>query len=83
MLFRSRAPDLPAEEMLRHLQEGQRRFPRLTRLALASFRTCLERGQRDAALTMLERAITFTTDSAMRTGLEKTATALRQAKSRP
>jgi hypothetical protein len=80
-----RAPDLPAEEMLRHLQEGQRRFPRLTRLTLASFRTCLENAVNATRRSaMLERAIPFTTDAAMRTGLEKTATALlcRQAKPR-
>ena len=77
-----RAPELPAEEMLRHLQEGQRRFPRQTRLTLASFRTCLERGQRDAALDLLDRAIPLTTDATLREGLEKTARALRQAKPR-
>jgi tetratricopeptide (TPR) repeat protein len=77
-----RAPELPAEEILRHLQEGQRRFPRQTRLTLASFRTCLERGQRDAALDLLDRAIPLTTDATLREGLEKTARALRQAKPR-
>lgn len=78
-----RAPDLPADDLLRHLKEGQRRFPRQTRLALASFRACLERGHRGAALEILDRALPFTTDAKMREGLEKTAAALRQAQSRP
>lgn len=78
-----RAPDLPADDLVRHLQEGQRRFPRQTRLTLASFRACLERGQRETALEMLERALPLTTDDRLRDGLEKTVNALRNAPSTP
>ena len=74
-----RCPDLPAEETIARLREGQRKFPRNTRFALAAFRACVERGQREAALAIVEDALPFTTEPEMRERLGQTREALRRA----
>ena len=64
---------------LARLQEGQRKFPRHTRYALAAFRASVERGERQGARELLEAALPFTADPAMRERLEKTREALLRA----
>lgn len=76
-----RCPDLPAAEMTARLQEGQRKFPRNTRLASAAVRACVERGEHQSALNLLESALPFTGDPTTRDRLEKTREALRRATS--
>lgn len=71
-----RCPDLNATQTLTRLQEGQKRFPRNTRLMLAAFRSALERGERAGALGLLEAGLPFVTDPALRERLEKTRLAL-------
>lgn len=74
-----RCPGLPADEMTGWLEEGQQRFPRQPRLALAAVRACVERGQPAAARRLLEAAIPFTTDPELRGRMEKTREALVRA----
>jgi hypothetical protein len=71
-----RCPELDGAQALARLQEGQRRFPRHTRLTLAAFRAALERGDRAGALGLLESGLPFVTDPAMRERLEQTRQAL-------
>ena len=65
-----------AAETLTRLAEGQRAFLRNTRLALAAFRVCLERGERREALAFLERALPFAVDPVLRARLEKARAAM-------
>lgn len=78
-----RCPDLPAEETIARLKEGQRKFPRNIRFALAALRVCVERGRPDAALAMVESALPFVTEPEMRERLNLTREALRRAPGNP
>ncbi len=74
-----RCPELPAAEMIARLQEGQRTFPRNPRLTSTALRACIERGERAAALGLLEAALPFTSDPVWRDRFEKMREALRRA----
>ena len=74
-----RCPDLSAVEVLARLQEGQKRFPRNTRLTLAAFRAALERGERAGARGFLDAGLPFVTDPALRERLEQARQALANA----
>ena len=78
-----RCPELPAAETIERLREGQRRFPRDTRLVLAAFRACLERGARAEALAMLDEALPLVTEPALRDRLRRTREALAAAVAKP
>lgn len=71
-----RARDLPTAEILARLEEGQRSFPRNTRLTFATVRACVERNERQTAIAIIERSLPFILDPATRDRLEKTRTAL-------
>ena len=73
-----RCPELPAAEMAARLQEGQKKFPRNTRLTFSALRACVERGEHRAALNILDAALPFTTDPAIRDRMEKTSEVLRR-----
>ena len=74
-----RSREVPRAEALEKLAEGQRAFPRNTRLALIAVRACLERGERGEALGFIDRSLPFTTDPAMRERLVKARAALTAA----
>jgi hypothetical protein len=74
-----RSREVPRAEALEKLAEGQRAFPRNTRLALTAVRACLERGERGEALGFIDRSLPFTTDPAMRERLVKARAALTAA----
>lgn len=74
-----RCPDLDGVQALARLQEGQKRFPRTTRLTLAALRAALERGDRAGGLALVEAGLPFVTDPALRERLEKTRQALANA----
>ena len=78
-----RCPELPAAETATRLREGQRRFPRDTRLLLAAFRACVERGARAEALAMLDEGLPLVTDPVMRDRLQRTREALAAAAGKP
>ena len=63
----------------RSRREGQRRFPRDTRLLLIVFRACVERGARAEALAMLDEALPLVTEPALRDRLRRTREALAAA----
>jgi hypothetical protein len=74
-----RTREVPAGEILARLEEGQRAFPRHTRLALTCVRVCIERGEHTAALAFIDRALPLTVDAAMKQRLEKTRAALAES----
>lgn len=78
-----RCPSLPAAEMIARLREGQRRFPRDTRLVLAAFRAAVERGARAEALAMLDDSLPLVTEPALRERLRRTREALAAAVAKP
>lgn len=78
-----RSREVPTRETLERLAEGQRAFPRHTRLALATVRVCIERGERREAVAFIERSLPFTTDPTIRERLEKTRVALAESLNAP